>query len=103
MTDLEITRLCAAAMGYTIMSEATARSSDPSAVLVNETITVFRPLHDDAQVMVLVKKHNLSISRGGQATNQPWWGVSSPTQRRKSHSDLNRAICECVAKMQSAK
>jgi hypothetical protein len=56
---------------------------------------------DDAQAMALVKKFDLSISRGGQAIDDPWWRVTPPFNARKgvSNTDINRAICECVARL----
>jgi len=86
MTDFEITRLCAEAM-------FTEYCPPP----------MYDPLHDDAQAMALVKKFDISISRGGQATESPWWRATIHLRRGCSDKDLNRAICECVAKMQEAK
>ena len=105
MTDLEITRLCAEAMGYTICG-----AQEPSTVFYphpngSAVICVYNPLHDDAPAMALVKKFHLHIGKTLRTpddlrgkwivSNTDKW-VSEPT------SDLNRAICECVAKMQAA-
>jgi len=79
VTDLEMTRLCAEALG------------------VNPEYR-WNPLHDDAQAMALVKKMDLSIDRGGQQTASPWWCARNGTIRRVN-ADLNRCIVECVAKM----
>ena len=62
----------------------------------------YDPLHDDAQAMALVKKFKLDIDYGQGVE----WHVSdqhSDSEYEGYHSamnpDLNRAICECVAKM----
>ena len=75
----------------------TDHQSLPSAIL-------YDPLHDDAQAMALVKKFRLSIRNevdqwrvseiGGDDIHQDEDGVNA---------DLNRAICETVAKLQMAK
>jgi hypothetical protein len=87
--DLEMTKLCAQAMGWV----KTEKGDD------------FDPLHDDAQAMALVKKFELTIIRL-YSQDDPTWLVSTPGWVNKfesKHSDLNRAIVECVAKMQAAK
>ena len=109
MNDLDITNLCAEAMGYRLTG---GPCSEP-AVRVEIQVELsgkshfreiaFDPLHDDAQAMALVKKLDLSIDRGGQATHQPWWGVRAVGIRMVHNNDLNRAICECVAKMMKAR
>ena len=106
MTDLEITRSCAEAMGHEmggVMSLA-----DPERVYAKNaegfndgTYSLYNPLHDDAQAMALVKKFNLWISAPHGLCN--WWSVSSDESWAEYAQDLNRAICECVAKMQLAK
>ena len=109
MTDLQITRLCAEAMGYIAKPQQT-----PSDIILFVTIPRthsmlpdsverYDPLHDDAQAMALVKKLGLSIRNyidrwrvseiGGDDIHQDEDGVNT---------DLNRAICECVANMQKA-
>ena len=83
MTDLEMTKLCAEAMGPSGRDERT-----------------YDPLHDDAQAMALVKKFQINIA---------WYEVNmprptfEPTVYMWRKKDLNRAIVECVAKMQAAK
>ena len=100
MTDLEITKLCAEAMGFKANIAA-----DGASVMISHRIsqwTEYDPLHDDAQAMALVKKFQLDIIRGKDEHGTDNVLVSS----RKSHaynSNLNRAICECVAKMQEKK
>lgn len=102
MTDLEITRLCAEAMGF-------HRSGDMREqewyYLRNHSYPNLRydPLRNDAQAMALVKKFILRIDRTRGIPEQ--WGVYSKRnyQGMAISSDLNRAICECVAQMQQNK
>ena len=131
MTDLEITKLCAEAMGWQHLgpvgvvlptdvkypSEADERFKgqlwclsggndwwkNPSGeTICGRCESIPDPLHDDAQAMALVKKMELSVYRmhGGEWRG---WGVESkmfgPCLSRADNADLNRAICECVAKM----
>ena len=92
MTDLEITKACAEAMGVKILAEGGFILAS-----VNGCAVAYDPLHDDAQAMALVKKFNLRIWRTNFNGACGWdvGGTDSP--------DLNRAICECVAKMQKGK
>jgi hypothetical protein len=92
MTDLEMTRLCAEAFGHSTPHEVNGKM-----LLANST--VYAPLHDDAQAMALVKKLKLSISREHHGDR---WGVGVPWPEAMN-ADLNRAIVECVAKMQKSK
>ena len=110
MTDLEMTKLCAEAMGY---AACRARIEDYDKIAgyrfeVSNPLTgwaLYDPLNDDAQAMALVKKLMLSVGR-----NQ---GVEWDVENRHSpfgeqyvcvmNKDLNRAIVECVAKMQETK
>ena len=101
MTDLEMTRLCAEAMGmesdnYVLLFHADGSQTGPFVV----TPEVYDPLHDDAQAMALVKKMELRIGR----TNTNFWEVCGMGSGGKHFDDdLNRAIVECAAKMQAAK
>lgn len=94
MDDLEITKLCAEAMGLTSWQALEGR---------------YDPLHDDAQAMALVKKFRLEIRQQATGTDEhpgaPLWGISGCLYGWKNAEDenLNRAICECVARMQAAK
>lgn len=97
MTDLEITRLCAEAMFDALEWE--------------QRLFDYDPLHDDAQMAALVKKFLLTICgsiRIEAGVNIPEWAVYDG--RRISHwngtavaDNLNRAVCEAVANMQSSK
>jgi hypothetical protein len=109
VTDLEITRLCAEAMGYSIsrskyqphtqvwVTPPHSEQSLPAAFL-------YAPLHDDAQAMALVKKFPMTIEHPSLTVGGKEWHVESveivngicPDVYAE---DLNRAICECVAKL----
>ena len=111
MSDIEITRLCAKAMGYhSILSS----SYPPLVWFDTDSQAGFRydPLHDDAQAMALVKKFSLQIhhhgfagSRASLVTVSGKWLPYGPEFRSVGKDDdgmnaENKAICECVAKMQ---
>ena len=94
MTDLEITRLCAEAMGYTKWGAHFGEMPG----FTKET-GVYDPLHDDAQAMALLSRFRLAviwigIDVGWRALDGKLTGESI---------DLRRAICLVVAKMQAAK
>ena len=110
MTDLEITRLCAEAMGiHGAFSDWDDNRWEPPKRKHNFLIAgrlgnvdgVYDPLHDDAQSMALVKRFMLNICAfSGMAE------LGYQTRDRFttfSDESINRAICECVAKMQAAK
>ena len=107
LSDVEITRRCAAAMGYKIIGNAKLRLTAEELDLVHVDLWgvglphVFDPLHDDKQAMGLVKKLNLGIL---EADSNGWWEVSRRTDCNSfGHKDLNRAICGYVANMEQAK
>jgi hypothetical protein len=108
VTDLEMTKLCAEAMGFDMVIEQ-------GAVLWNgdmpqwyaqkvgrqpQDVESWAPLHDDAQAMALVKRFRPNISGGGDT-----WSAYIDRKLQSfgaRHADLNRAIVECVAKMRAA-
>ena len=96
MTDLELTRLCAEAMFDRLEWE--------------QRLFNYDPLHDDAQAMALVKKFRLLIELNpnilGRQVRVSGSEIASdipPFDKCNYETALNRAICECVAKMQAAK
>ena len=96
MTDLEMTRLCAEAMGDDAWTDINGRWY----CRVRGQETIFTPLTDDAQAMALVKKLGMHIHNDSET----WWAMDgSGEYDSRDYTDLNRAICECVAKMQEAK
>jgi hypothetical protein len=59
---------------------------------------VYDPLHDDAQAMALVKKFHLETR---WYEDESAWGVFAGNEKVGcyQYKDLNRAICECVARL----
>ena len=103
MTDLEITKLCGAAMGFLIRTDHGEDGIWCNDSLGNN-VGIYAPLHDDAQAMALVKRLRLTISSHNHMfyCSKPQGGP----EQWKFHSgntDLNRAICETVARIQKAK
>ena len=99
MTDLEITRACAEAMGYTAITqrEESKKLDLSAAVVVAELTTIYRPLHDDAQCFALVKRFRLEVYCEPEHDNL--WLCNEHHGEASMHADLNRAICLCVSKM----
>lgn len=96
MTDLEMTRLCAEAMGFDnlVYSDGwpfTYREAFGSVAMADK----YTPLTNDAQAMALVKKFRLFID----GSRESYWQVHCAPDYGSFNSDLNRAIVECVAKM----
>lgn len=104
MTDLEITKACAEAMEIPVQvvsAPALGGGSWLRRTDVHSGRRLYDPLHDDGEAMALVKKFGLFISRLADT----WYVDSSDGRDAESadHKDnLNRAICECVAKLQQA-
>lgn len=103
MTDLEITKLCAEAMGLHI------HHSFDDSVLVQEFVcedeqasNMYFPLRNDAQAMALVKKFPYLVLDELYRAIHPSGGPVRTRIANGEAPDLNRAICECVAKMQVA-
>lgn len=112
MTDLEMTKLCAEAMGYEdILSGPAPGYSDVKIVSFSSQFSSihfhgragfpYNPLHDDAQAMALVKKLGVEIGWTGYAHSMDWTVEVNGVEI--VNKNLNRAIVECVAKMQKDK
>ena len=106
LTDLDITRLCARAMGHT-WTEFDEILSIPGVGthrFQNSTTgywTIrYDPLTDDAQCMALVKRFRLNCIHGPQGRDGPETWLATDGITLADHDDLNRAICLCVARMQ---
>jgi len=105
MSDLEMTKLCAEAMGIEVRSPMTSGGSSWTVSTDGDrSAYMYDPLHNDAQTMALVKKLGLDI--------QNYYWDDPLVSKHDAHgklcgearnADLNRAIVECVAKMQGAK
>jgi hypothetical protein len=104
MNELEMTKLCAEAMGLYAGPDA-----EEFIFPRWRRITEYDPLHDDAQAMALLRAFSLAL-----------WGSDQSMGEWKWHAEVqhwgddelppighgvnpNRAIVECVAKMQKAK
>lgn len=106
MTDLEITKLCADAMGQLVF-EVSQNRPEHTLRIINDrgirTSVNYWPLKDDAQAMALVKRFNLRLDKDRSLVEK--WAVYSKRDYSDAmfNADLNRAICECVANMQKGK
>lgn len=109
MTDTEMLKLCAEAMGvegvrlgeggplYKVPPEKNDYIvTNPLAYLSHP---LYDPLYDDMQAMALVKMFELTIDSPFREGDFTEWEVSSKSEKILN-DDLNRAIVECVAKMQ---
>ena len=97
MTDLEMEMLCHESIGYKLEDD-----------LWPTWMLPWNPLAKDAQAMALVKEFSIMIDRSGK--NNGWY-ASLVVDPKADDCDifegedvnLNRAIVECVAKMQAVK
>jgi len=110
MTDREMLKLCADAMDISVqlLSPETGFPSDDHYVIpamCAGSNPTYDPLNDDAQAMALVKKFCIGIDP--MAERSCGWMVTyygDDDERigvRLHNPNLNRAIVECVAKMQA--
>lgn len=110
MTDLEIIKRCARAMGLEICF-VNKEDQEISVVGQDGFDCLYDPLHDDAQAMALVKRFGLHLSFEPEEGNADvmLWTVEHRLDPKYggisfySDLDLNRAICECVARLQEVK
>ena len=104
MTDLEMVKLCAEAMGFPHWMQNVPFTDKPifcaAPYDLPGRIHPYNPLHDDAQAMALVKRFDLFVDR--MASKENGWMVKCDigTGNAVICADLNRAIVECVAQMQ---
>ena len=104
MIDLEMTRLCAEAMGLPVFCIADVfyrKDEGPlhGTIGIIDIGGVYDPLHDDTQAMALVKKFHLGFQ---SIDNDTAWEVTHYTNKmslKTRNTDLNRAIVECVSAM----
>lgn len=108
MTDMEMIKLCADAIGLRVqlLSPETGFPGYNHYSIPNPSDAPnerWDPLMYDDQVMALVKRMGLDIRH---LPGQMQWsviGMGLPGPNEASAVDLNRAICECVAKTQNSK
>ena len=101
MTDLEMTRLCSQAMKLIVQY-----TTGETVWRFPETLNYYDPLFDDAQAMALLKEMELSVrAELNVKTSEKYWSAMYPGIPLfwTKNTYLNRAIVECVAKMQAAK
>jgi hypothetical protein len=63
--------------------------------------TPYNPLHDDAQAMALVKRFKLNIAQLSGDQCQVFSPLDAGHILQADSKDLNRAVCECVAKLKT--
>lgn len=107
--DIKLCQLCAKAMGIELL----AHCELPFYRGENRGMCYYDPLHDDAQCMALAKRFGVTCDpQDEQWPIKLWrtWVITpdyDPDTDKDYFSaenpDLNRAICECVARMQQAK
>ena len=101
MTDVELTKWCARAMGFKIIYPDQADL--PLCTEGPRGSGVYDPLHGDDQAMALVKDFTLDIEPQKEGGGGSWMvSLWSDGQRYGNVYDenLNRAIVKCVAKEQ---
>lgn len=112
MTDYEMTKHCAEVLGlgYVRPCEENPRAVEYNADPNNSAWMIYCPLDDDGEAMQLVKALNIVIERerdpsrfGVTLLPDRLRGKHQPVQVARHAEDLNRAIVECVAKMQVAR
>jgi len=109
MSDLELTKLCAEAMGWSpcgVREDFESVKALPVAQFPGAPAYQYAPLKSDSSAMALVKKFRLDITNFfGSNDNFHEWSVRGTVAGLETsvNADLNRAIVECVAKMQAIK
>lgn len=118
MTDLEMTQLCAVAFGFEKFlpqAEWANKKYPASTVFVQLGLWggeayLYDPLHNDEQAMQLVKKFKLHTVGPLENNMHTWGAIYYPAGDGDTGNsvlgkgkDANRAIVECVARMQAAK
>lgn len=98
--DLEITRLCARAMNYSLEFWSVSLWFPADG---NVHAKRYDPLHDDAQAMALLEHLRLCAEPYADI-----WFVRTSTGKHESaggglNGGLKRAIVECVAKLQASR
>lgn len=105
MSDIEVTKLCAEAMGLSYKTSDECEDVFPGSIGLydkgsNMWHSSYNPLWNDAQAFALVKKLRLHIS---ETRSGDWHVCRGVDYDETNDPDLNRAVCICVARLQSAK
>jgi hypothetical protein len=108
MTDEEMTKLCAEAMGWTFVDQSSPPERWKAAHYLFdgariEWACMYDPLNSDKHAMALVKKFNLCIDHNDSENWNvcKYHGFERPPEQGWN-PDLNRAIVECVAEIQTS-
>lgn len=101
LTDLEITRLVAEAMGLTVV-EQLGGMRFPNTQAED---SVYDPLHDKAQCFELIERFNIHISAPELPVLTQWVASCHITPDRADNAyardaELKRAVCLCVVMQQ---
>jgi hypothetical protein len=106
LTDIEMTKLCAEAMGMQPL-ESDSLGNASVFIVMNGRDQVrsdpYSPLHDDAQAMALVKRFTLLLQPIGRDGRYMVCLYPGAIGVFCAEGPLNHAIIECVASMQAAK
>ncbi len=107
MTDLAMTKRCAQAMDVPVGKVPNVNGNLTYQAQHAPIYLEYDPLHDDAQAMALVKKLRLSVGPNAEHPDRWWtaWTNEAPFEEYQCADavELNRAIVECVARIQAAK
>ena len=109
MTDLEIVRLCAQAMGMAIGECISEYRGGPRILRATPEGALheipYDPLHDDGQCMALLKRLDIVLLKPHKKWQailaKDWNGGERGSVFHAPYGEdenLNRAVCECVAK-----
>jgi hypothetical protein len=102
MNDLAMTIACAEAMGIKHLGETGEAPGQGRLILPGLFGGYYAPLYDDAQAMAMVRRFKLCLHWNSlKDIGKEWWAVNPWGNHFDiaNNADLNRAICECVAKM----
>ena len=95
MTDLELTKACAEKMGFDYAIERSRFGIDAVYLRLegeNGYYHLYEPIHNDAQMVAIVKKFGIKLEKFDGSGR---WLAGAYSW----NTDLNRAVCECVAKL----
>ena len=73
------------------------------AIDFNGEVDQYNPLENDGQAMALIKMFRLEVYYDEEHPAHPWMCVCPAPRTTRMATDLNRAICECVAAIRAMK
>lgn len=101
LTDTEIIKLCADAMGIDVWEASDNPPEHRWRILIGRNNRSYDPFHNDADCMALIKKFKPTITPPCPIDSA--WEVNIEGHAYFTDADLNRAVCECVAYYQKEK